>query len=103
MFVKYKGQELLTSFEQLYDLVEEDIVLLSEEDQAYCKYTNDLLVLDTSNEWTGVKRVIRKPKTQNFHFVKANNGMTEIVTSNHPIITKNGRKGCYLRKGCDFH
>lgn len=92
VFVKYKGQELLTSFEQLYDLVEEDIVLLSEEDQAYCKYTNDLLVLDTNNEWTGVKRVIRKPKTQNFHFVKANNGMTEIVTSNHPIITKNGDK-----------
>lgn len=90
--VKYKGKMLLASFCQLYDLVEEPVMLLSEEDEAFCKYTNDLLVLDAKNTWSKVIRVIRKPKTQDFHFIKANNGMTEIVTSNHPVITTKGDK-----------
>lgn len=90
--VKYKEKLLLVSFEQLFDLVEEPVELLCEEDEAFCKYTNDLVVWDENNTWTNVVRVIRKPKTKDFHFIKANNGMSEIVTSNHPVITTNGDK-----------
>jgi len=90
--VKYKEKLLLASFCQLYDLVEEPITLLCEEDEAFCKYTNDLFVLDANNTWTKVIRVIRKPKTNDFHFIKSSNGMTEIVTSNHPVITTKGDK-----------
>jgi anaerobic ribonucleoside-triphosphate reductase len=90
--VKYKGELLLTTFSDLYNLVDGEIELLNEEDSAYCKYTNDLYVWDTNNTWTKVIRVIQKPKTHNFHFIKANNGMSEIVTSNHPVITTDGDK-----------
>lgn len=91
--VYYKGKKLLSSFEELYDLVEEDVILLSEEDDAYCKYTNDLFVedyVDGKIVKTKVLRVIRKPKTNEFRFIKSANGFTQIVTDNHPVITKNG-------------
>ena len=88
--VKYKDKLLLTSFSDLYDIVQEKETLLSKEDKAYCKYTEDLFVWDTENQWTKVIRVIRKPKTSDFHWIKTANGMSEIVTSNHPVITTDG-------------
>jgi intein/homing endonuclease len=90
--VKYKGIRHLLSFEMLYDLVQEKPQLLSKKDNAYCKYTNDLYVWDKDNKWSKVIRVIKKPKTNDFHFIKSSNGMSEIVTSNHPVITVNGDK-----------
>jgi len=89
--VKYKDKLHLIPFSDLYELVEGTEVLLNKEDNAYCKYTNDLVVWDKDG-WTKVIRVIKKPKTKPFHFIKANNGMSEIVTSNHPIITTKGDK-----------
>lgn len=88
--VKYQDKRLLCTFADLYDLVQEDEEILDETHMAYCKYTNDLYVWDTKNTWTKVIRVIKKPKTEDFHFIKCNNGMSEIVTANHPIITTQG-------------
>lgn len=88
--VDYKGKIHLIPFSDLYELVEEKEELLSEEDMAFCKYTNDLKVWDKDNTWSKVIRVIKKPKTTDFHFIKANNGISEIVTSNHPVITTEG-------------
>ena len=90
--VNYKGQIHLIPFSDLYDLVDEKEELLSEQDMAFCKYTNNLTVWDKDNAWSKVIRVIKKPKTSDFHFIKANNGISEIVTSNHPVITTNGDK-----------
>lgn len=90
--VKYNDDIKLVSFEMLYDIVNEEEVLLSERDNAYCKYTENLFVWDKDNSWAKVIRVIRKPKTEEFHFVKASNGVSEIVTSNHPVITADGDK-----------
>lgn len=91
ILVKYKNYEnpLLIPFSDLYDLVDEEEILLSEKDEAYCKYTDELLVWD-SDRWSKVLRVIRKPKTMPFHFVKTQNGLTEVVTANHPLITGRG-------------
>lgn len=90
--VKYKNRMYLTTFEDLFDLVEEKVELLNEQDKAYCKYTNDLYVWDENDCWSKVYRVIRKPKTKDFHWIKSANGLSEIVTSNHPVITVNGDK-----------
>ncbi len=90
--VKYNGEVLLTTFSQLYDIVKGEEVLLSEEDMAYCKYASDLFVWDKDDVWTHVVRVIRKPKTEKFHFIKTDNGMSEVVTANHPVITTSGDK-----------
>ena len=91
--VKYKEKDYLISFSQLYDLVEEPETLLHSEHKAYCKYTNDLFVwdkIDGKDTYTKVIRVIRKPKTNEFRFIKCSNGIDKIVTDNHPLITKNG-------------
>lgn len=88
VLVKYKDSNpLLINFSDLYDLVEEEPVLLNKVHKAYCKYTDDLIVRD-SEGWVKVSRVIKKPRTNRFHFVKTENGLTEIVTDNHPLITK---------------
>lgn len=89
VIVRYKDSNpLLINMSDLYDLVDEEPVILSEKDQAYCKYTNDLIVQD-SDGWVKVSRVIKKPRTNKFHFIKTTNGMTEVVTDNHPLITTN--------------
>jgi hypothetical protein len=88
--IKYKDNKHLIAFKDLYDIVEEKEEILNERDNAYCKYTNDLYVWDEGNKWTKVIRVIRKPKTKKFHFIKSSNGLSEVVTSNHPIITTDG-------------
>ena len=46
VYVTYKGKQMYLSFEQLYDLVEEDEVLFNEKDGAYVKYPVDLMVKD---------------------------------------------------------
>jgi len=90
--VKYDNELLLIPFESLYDVVQGEEVLLSEEDSAYCKYVDNLFVWDLGDKWTKVVRVIKKPKTENFHFIKTDNGMSEVVTGNHPVITTRGDK-----------
>ena len=94
--VKYKGQLLFLSFSQLYDLLEvsnEDFGVLSEEDDATAYYPKDLQVLDLvdgGEVYTNVTRVIKKKRNKYLHFLKTRNGFSQIVTSNHPVITKRG-------------
>lgn len=90
ILINYKNQLHYISFEDLYDLVEENPTLLNEKDMAYCKYTKDLKVYDEGSKWTTVSRVIRKKRNTNFNFIKCTNGCSQIVTSNHPIITTKG-------------
>lgn len=87
--VIYKGKRMYLSFEQLYDLVEEDEVLFNEKDGAYVKYPVDLKVKDKGS-MVNVSRVVKKKKQHNLHYIKAKNGFAQIVTSNHPIITTDG-------------
>jgi anaerobic ribonucleoside-triphosphate reductase len=78
----------IINMSDLYDLVDEPEEILCEEDNAFCKYTNELVVQD-SDGWVNVSRVIRHDRTNKFHFIKLQNGLTEVVTDNHPLITTN--------------
>jgi len=98
IIVKYNDEELFTSFEELYDILDEKEELLKKEDEAYVKYPKSLLVLDLDNTWTEVNRVIKKKKQTKLHFLKSKNGMAKIVTENHPIITTKGEKDAKLIK-----
>ena len=89
VLVRYKGSDkLLINMDDLFGLVEEPVELLSEEDRAICKYPKDLEIWDV-NGWVNVSRVICKQRDEKFHFIKTQNGMSEVVTANHPIITTN--------------
>lgn len=91
--MQYKGNKLLTSFEQLYDLIEEPEEILNIKDKAICKYPVDLYVediVDNNVVLTKVTRIVKKEKTNNFRFIKTANGFSQIVTDNHPMITQRG-------------
>lgn len=91
--VLYKDNLFLCSFSDLYDIVDEPEELLSEKDGAYCKYAQNLFVMDSVDNkqvWTKVLRVIRKPRTNDFMLIKTANGFSQIVTDNHPLITQRG-------------
>lgn len=92
LVVKYKGKIHNISFNNLYDLVEEkeeyDVSI-----QQNAKFPNDLYVLDIANEentWTKIKRIVKHSNTKPMRFIKCANGLSQIITEDHPIITLNG-------------
>ena len=89
ILIKYKNKINLVCFEDLYDMVEAKETLLNENDGAYAKHPKELQVWD-NNLWTNVPRIIKKNKTNDFMFIKGSNGVSQIVTTNHPIITTIG-------------
>ena len=92
LVVKYKGKIHNISFNNLYDLVEEkeeyDVSI-----QQNAKFPNDLYVLDIINEentWTKIKRIVKHSNTKPMRFIKCANGLSQIITEDHPVITLNG-------------
>ena len=98
----YKGEEMLTvkyrnkvvnvTFKELYDLVQEpeeyDNTILN-----VAKFPKDLWVEDIRDDeiiWTKVKRVVKHSNNKKMRFIKYTNGISQIVTEDHPIITENG-------------
>ena len=101
----YKGSEfvyvrvnnsdpLFISFEDLYNYFDIKEKILSRKDKSTYKNLTgsifrkgiDVKIWD-QGEWTTVKRLIRKPRTENFRFIRLKNGLSQIVTDSHPIIT----------------
>jgi anaerobic ribonucleoside-triphosphate reductase len=75
----------LTSFQNLYEKLNYDEDLLSEKDDAWAKYPDDLEVLDKEG-WTKVKRVVKKAKNKPMRFIKNEGGRSVIVTEDHPMV-----------------
>lgn len=90
--VKYKNKIYYTSFKELYNLVkeEEEFDLLGNN----FKRTEDLFVLDCNDSgktiWTKVLCVSKMPNNKPMRFIKYANGISQIVTEDHPIITSIG-------------
>lgn len=84
--VKFHGKLLLVSFEDLYDLCEEQEYLLDEEKEVYAKYPTELYIRDRNNEFTTVARLIKKKRHRDLVVIKTTNGENLIVTDNHPMI-----------------
>ena len=86
--VKYKNNEYLISFEDLYDLLTEQEYKLfdtNEDIDVYGKYPKSLQILDRDG-WTTVSRMIKKHRHRKLFAVKSMSGEELIVTDNHPII-----------------
>ena len=91
--VKYKDVIYYTSFKNLYDLVEEK----EEVDRLgnnYKRTDNLLFVLDCDDSgnimWTEVLCVSKMPNNKTMRFIKFANGLSQIVTDDHPVITSIG-------------
>jgi intein/homing endonuclease len=98
----YKGEEMLTvkyndkiyniSFASLYNLIKDeeeyDITI-----NCPVKFPHNLFVLDIKDEqqvWTKVNRLVAHSNSKPMRFIKYANGLSQIVTEDHPIITEDG-------------
>ena len=87
VLAKYKGKELLVSFEELYNIV--DAPEESVEDGVYIKRPEDCYVYD-KNGFVKVLLLTKKLCNRDMHFIRNQTGRTVVVTDNHPMITDSG-------------
>ncbi|PNX49602.1 MAG: hypothetical protein BV458_14345, partial [Thermoplasmata archaeon M9B2D] len=102
IIVKNRDTLLLTSFQKLYETLEDEEILLSKTDDAYAKYPIGLEVLDV-NGWTPIQRVVKKAKRKSMRFLKNESGRSVIVTEDHPMVmgTELFKKAREVRKDDD--
>ena len=100
----YKGEELLTvkyddeiynlSMQELYNLVPDRYIQFDESIKQNAKFPKNLYVkdLNSSNEvqWTKITRLVEHDNTKKMRFIKMANGLSQIVTEDHPVITERG-------------
>lgn len=85
--VSYMGKNLLLPFDLLYDIIDEDEILVDEKNTVYQKTPRFLLVKDKDNEYTQVTKVTKKMRHRPLVRVKTSFGEDLVVTDNHPMIT----------------
>lgn len=93
--IKYRNQVSVVSFKQLYNIVNEPEEILNGKDNAFVKYPQDLYVLDLVGEkceFTHVSRVVKHQRNNKLQYIKLSNGLDQIVTEDHQMITSNGEK-----------
>lgn len=98
----YKGEEMLTvsknghifdtTFSHLYDILdcEEQFDITINQN---AKFPTDLYVRDYKDDrivWTKVTRIVKHNNEKPMRFIKYANGLSQIVTEDHPIITEAG-------------
>lgn len=77
----------LISFEDLYDLCDEDEILVDEEKGVWCKYpANGSIQVMDKHGYTNVSRLVKKKRHRDLVRVKTAFGEDLIVTDNHPLI-----------------
>ena len=98
----YKGEEMLTvkhkrgifdtTFANLYDIIDDDEIFDVTINQ-YAKFPQDLYVRDYDDDkivWTKITRLVKHNNNKPMRFIKYANGLSQIVTQDHPIITEYG-------------
>ena len=84
--VKYNGRHLLLPFDLLWDVVDEDEVLVNESECVFQKYPQELFVKDWGNVFTKVTVITKKKRLRDLVRVKTAFGEDVVVTDNHPMI-----------------
>jgi ribonucleoside-triphosphate reductase len=93
---KISGKLFCLALEQLFDLVDSEII---EENGFEIKYTDRFEVLDESG-WTGLLRVLRHSTDKALLSVNSENGHNLIVTDDHPFISLKQEKVFFECDGC---
>lgn len=84
--VEYKGRHLMLPFDLLWNVIDEDSVLVNEVDNVYQKKTDYLFVKDRNNQFTKVSVITKKERKRDLVRVKTAFGEDVVVTDNHPMI-----------------
>ena len=98
----YKGEEMLTVKYKysIYNITFKDLYELIDDEEQYdktinqmAKFPKNLYVQDLENDkkvWTKVTRLVKHNNKKPMRFIKYANGLSQIVTEDHPIITEDG-------------
>lgn len=84
--VKYNDRHLFLPFDLLWEIVEEEDVLVNKDDNVRQKYPNNLYVKDKDNVFTHVTVMTKKLRKRDLVRVKTAFGEDVVVTDNHPMI-----------------
>lgn len=84
--VKYNERHLLVPFDLLWNIVEEEEVLVNNVDEVYQKYPDNLYVRERGNEFVHITTLTKKKRHRDLVRVKTAFGEDIIVTDNHPMI-----------------
>ena len=90
VFVKYKNESYLVSFEQLFEICEEPTIDMDIETGIWCKCPKDMVIYDKDG-FVPVTILTKKSRHRGLVYVKTQNGESLIVTDNHPLIISNDR------------
>ena len=84
--VKYKDRHLFLPFDLLWNVLEEEAVMVNEADGVWQKYPENLYVKDKGNVFTHVSVMTKKVRKRDLVRVKTAFGEDIVVTDNHPMI-----------------
>ena len=84
--VKYGERHLFVPFDLLWNIVEEESVLVNENDNVFQKRPENLYVKDKGNIFTKVSVITKKERKRDLVRVKTAFGEDVVVTDNHPMI-----------------
>jgi len=84
--VKYNNEHLLVPFDLLWDILEEDSVLVDEVNDVYQKYPESLFVRERNNEFVQITAFTKKKRHRDLVRIKTSFGEDFVVTDNHPLI-----------------
>lgn len=84
--VKYNDRHLFLPFDLLWDVLEEEAVMVNELDGVWQKAPKNLYVKDKGNVFTRVSVMTKKVRKRDLVRVKTAFGEDIIVTDNHPMI-----------------
>ena len=95
LLIKYNNKIYYVTFEELYNILEEEEIFDTTINQV-AKFPVNLFVQDIDDEdnimFTRIKRIVKHNNKKPMRFIKLTNGLSHIVTEDHPIITSQGEK-----------
>ena len=86
VYVKYNGKPYLIPFDLLYNIVDQDEVLVDKDNIVYQKYPKNLYIYDKDNTWACISHITKKKRHRDLVRVKTYFGEDLVVTDNHPMI-----------------
>ena len=98
--VKYRGQILSINMEELFKMFKDKVIVYPDRETVDLSDVN-IYVLDKGNEFIKLTHVLRhKPHNDLLKF-ETKNGMTTVVTEDHPMILEDGteKSACEVVKG----
>lgn len=86
VYVKYNEKPYLIPFDLLYNIVDQDEVLVDKDNIVYQKYPKNLYIYDKDNTWARISHITKKKRHRDLVRVKTYFGEDLVVTDNHPMI-----------------